>query len=373
MHTLKRINRILTALILAMLLPGSSGSLSGTARAACPVTAENWHEVGADSSCGGGISDNSGDSGQPSVAVAPDGRPYVAWEDKSSGNDEIYLRRWSGSSWEEVGAGSATGGGISNSSSNTETPSLAIAPDGTPYIAWSDARGGNMEIYVRRWSGSSWEEVGTGSASGGGISDDSGDSSLPSIAVAPDGTPYVAWNDGSAGNLATIYIRRWNGSSWQEVGAGSASGQGISGSVYSGWPSVAVAPDGRPYVAWHHTSGGDYEIYVRRWEGGGPRPVLQLPFNPEEQTGPCAFSPNSLNCISSLFDHEYPLLPPVLGGTEPTTPGIGDMIMIFNGDEYYTGGTIDSDSNYGYSGHDAIDFRLFLARLWLRAHLARLR
>ena len=66
MHTLKRISRILTALILAtVLLPWSTGSLSRTARAACPVTAENWHEVGIDSACAGGISNNSGNSEYP--------------------------------------------------------------------------------------------------------------------------------------------------------------------------------------------------------------------------------------------------------------------------------------------------------------------
>jgi len=84
MHTSKRIGRILTALILAtMLLPWGSGSLSETARAACPVTAENWHEVGTDSACAGGISDNSGDSVSSSVAIAPDGTPYVACHDTS--------------------------------------------------------------------------------------------------------------------------------------------------------------------------------------------------------------------------------------------------------------------------------------------------
>ena len=30
-------------------------------------------------------------------------------------------------------------------------PSLAIGPDGSPIIAWSDDTGGNREIYVRRW------------------------------------------------------------------------------------------------------------------------------------------------------------------------------------------------------------------------------
>lgn len=42
MKTRKLFYRILTIVILcAVLLPWSKGSLSGTARAACPITAEN--------------------------------------------------------------------------------------------------------------------------------------------------------------------------------------------------------------------------------------------------------------------------------------------------------------------------------------------
>ena len=202
--------RVLTIVILcAMLLPWDSGSLSGIARAACPVTAESWDEVGTDSACSGGISNNSGHSWWPPLAIAPDGRPYVAWEDSSHGDSEIYVRRWNGSDWEEVGAGSASGGGISDNGGESRFTSVAIAPDGTPYVAWGDQLGSaNWEIYVRRWNGSDWEEVGTGSASGGGISDNTGGSGWPSLAVAPDGRPYVAWGDDSGGDWE-IYVRRW--------------------------------------------------------------------------------------------------------------------------------------------------------------------
>jgi hypothetical protein len=144
---------------------------------------------------GGGISDTGGPLGSPSLAIAPDGTPYVAWEDGSSGDSEIYIRRWNGDTWEEVGAGSAGGGGISDSPEKASSPSLAIAPDGAPYVAWEDEAIGDAEIYVRRWNGSSWEEVLTGSASGGGISDTAGWSASPSLAIAENGTPYAAWSE----------------------------------------------------------------------------------------------------------------------------------------------------------------------------------
>ena len=271
MHTLKRISRILTALIMAtMLLPWNSGSLSRVARAACPVTAENWHEVGPDSACAGGISDSNGNPYDVSMAIAPDGTVYVVWEDNSSGNYEIYTLCWKGSNWEEVGADSATGGGISKNSGDSRYPHATVAPDSTFYVTWYDNSSGNREIYVRRWNGTIWEEVGTGSASGGGISKNSGVSWFPSIAIALDGTPYVTWSDDSDGNDYEIYVRRWNGTIWEEVGTGSATWGGISNNNYgSSQPSIAIASDGTPYVAWYDWSYYQPEIYIRRWSGSG--------------------------------------------------------------------------------------------------------
>ncbi len=51
---------------------------------------EEWVEMGNGSASGGGISNNSGDSDFP-VAAFANGRLYVAWEDDSSGDYEVYI------------------------------------------------------------------------------------------------------------------------------------------------------------------------------------------------------------------------------------------------------------------------------------------
>jgi hypothetical protein len=164
-----------------------------------------------------------------------------------------------------VGTGSATGGGISNNAEASYECSVDVTSNGILYVSWYDSSGGNWEIYVRRYNGSVWEEVGVGSASGGGISNNSGLSREPSIGIAPNDTPYITWYDNSDVD-EEIYIRRWNGTIWEEVGFGSATGGGISnnnGNSY--YMQIAFSLNGIPHVTWSDNSAGDYEIYILKW------------------------------------------------------------------------------------------------------------
>ena len=253
-------------ILLGGLALGASGAPGAEAEPAALRSASanaGWEEIGGSAS-GGGISDNSGESVDPSLAIGPDGTPVVAWTDTTSGNSEIYLRRWNDTAWVELG-GSATGGGISNTGIESGFPSLAIGHDGAAIVAWFERGVKYIDIYLRRWNGAAWVELG-GSATGGGISDNSGDSSRASLAIGPDGAPVVAWHDDSFGD-DEIYLRRWDGAAWVELG-GSATGGGISdNSGDSTWLSLAIGPDGTPVVAWHDHSGGNREIYLRRWNG----------------------------------------------------------------------------------------------------------
>src|SRR3989338_4165014 len=112
--------------------------------------------------------------------------------------------------WVEVGEGSATGGGISDDAGNSVSPSLAIDSDGTPIVAWYDSSAG---IYVERLNGTAWAEFSPGSASEGGISGNATPflgSWYPSLAINANNNPAVAWYDSGA----TVYFKQFNGTAW---------------------------------------------------------------------------------------------------------------------------------------------------------------
>jgi hypothetical protein len=228
-----------------------------------------WQEFGVDSAQREGIARVESFYHRHRIALALDpwDNPVVAWSD----DGDIYLLRWNGSEWEELG-GSGSGRGVSNRDDSDFDPAVAVGPDGQPIVAWSARTRTTSEtkrhIYLRRWNGSVWEEMG-GSATGGGISDSPGEAQWPSLAVDSLGNPIVAWDHFETyEHIRSIWIRRWNGVRWEEIGEGSAQDQGISGEQHGEQPRLVVDPMGNPAVAWAGPA-----IYFRTtgpgllWEG----------------------------------------------------------------------------------------------------------
>jgi len=211
------------------------------------IKLSTWGEELGGSATEGGISNNLYYSYSPSLAINNSGNPVVVW----SNHGHIYLKQWNGTSWEELG-GSATGNGIDNNPSFSESPSLAINNSGNPVVAWNC----NYHIYLKQWNGTSWEQLG-GSATGSGISNGSYESRNPSLSINNSGNPVVAWVYNY--NYSYSYLKQWNGLTWEELGS-SASDVGI-GYGYS--PSLAINNSGNPVVAWDYWG----DIYLKQWNG----------------------------------------------------------------------------------------------------------
>ena len=223
----------------------------------------------------GGINNFPGSGFNQHLVVDAFDVPWIVWHEPVNSKDEVFLRRWNGTSW--IGLGnSATDGGISNTpQAHSSDAKLAFDPAGNPCVAWSEGRlpvGSGSDVYLRRWNGVDWVEIGN-SASGSGISGPSINTfSAKDLVVDSTGLPSVLYEIGTGRH--EVYLRRWNGVSWAELG-GSASGFGISGSRKNGPEELdtiacGVVVDGadHPIVAW--TEGDEntpFQVRIRRWTG----------------------------------------------------------------------------------------------------------
>ncbi len=219
-----------------------------------------WSDVGVGAVSSGPI-DGTGQAACQALALDANGTAVVAWHDSNADRDAIYVKRFDGSAWVELGVASAAGTGIGESSPLAK-PTLAIDSRNHPVVAWHAPSSGNTEIFAKQFDGFAWVELGAGSASGGGISHTQGASTFPTLAAAPTGDLMIAWEEQSAGNTE-IYVRRFDGAQWVELGSGSATGAGISNSTgASVAPSLAVSNE-RVCVAWNESGSNSVEVVMR--------------------------------------------------------------------------------------------------------------
>jgi hypothetical protein len=192
-------------------------------------------------------------AGESRVAVDIRGNPVVSWVETAGTSINIYVKRWTGSNWVQLG-------GALNVSAFEEgrQPSLAIDTSGNPVVSWTETVGSSYNIYVKRWNGTSWLQL------GGELNIDAGRQAFnPSLALDSSGNPVVSWQERD-GISYSIYVKRWNGTIWMPVGTTSLD---IDFFKDAQLPSLAIDSSGNPVVSWFEDDGISYNIYVKRWNG----------------------------------------------------------------------------------------------------------
>lgn len=134
---------------------------------------------------------------------------------------------------------------------NAAEPSVANAPGGAVYVAWvGHGAGKEADVWVARFDESGEREGGPArvNRAAGEASAWRGDP--PEVAVADDGTVYVAWTAraGETGHATTLYLSasRDDGKSFgTPVKVNDDAGVGV-----HGMHSLAVGHGGRVYLAW---------------------------------------------------------------------------------------------------------------------------
>ena len=357
---------------------------------------DGWEQLG-----GALYVDVTQDAWQPSLGLGAGGHPIVAWQETSGDSTSIYVKRWDGSTWEQLG------GALDMVEANpARGASLAVRPDGRPVVAWqeyeptSGDRLFGFNIFVKRWDGSNWRSrgrmlydsfsfrqalspslalegnqpvvawVGTrthgdppravnwlnvdsfgGSVSGGSLNvDHEAYAATPSLALDSGGRPVVAWreHDFFEPRRSSVYVKHWDGL-WQLLGGP----LNVDDAAPAFAPSLAVDDFDRPVVAWSESG-----VYVKRWGGSewhqlggrldGGRPSLAL--------DPGGHLVVALQHDKSIYVHRW-------DGTEWRQLG-GGLDIVPSEDAEFPSLAIDQDGNpvVAWQEGDRGDRKIFVKR-----------
>jgi lysophospholipase L1-like esterase len=176
----------------------------------------------------------------PNLAFDASGVPWLAWSSSTGVDDALHLSHWTGQGWatpQEVPAWDTV---------PNRQPVLAPAPDGGLWLAWVGFDGNDDEIYAAHWDGTRWSEPWQ-------VSDDDPDPAAydtqPRLGVGSNGSVWVAWT-GYEGFLDDeVFAAHWDGQRW-------ATPQKVStdDDTVNARPSLAVADNGTVWLAWHGLS-----------------------------------------------------------------------------------------------------------------------
>ncbi len=260
----------------------------------------SWNLVG-----GGALNRSSGaGTTADSISIADNGsNPYVAWTEYvhtyggASGdtdtNPQVYASSWNGSAWIPLG------GSLNVNPGNWAYDASIAYLGGQPYVAWTErSQTGNAQLYVKTWNGTSWGLVGSGPLN---QDSNSGWAFHPSLVADPGSQSlFVAWVEQQAlGQKAKVYVSNWTGGSWTAVG-GQLNADPINGSAQR--VSLTMF-NGQPVAAWGEVNAGWMrQIYVKQWNGSawiqlpgtGGAPDVTPPSSPASLSA-STVSPNQIN------------------------------------------------------------------------------
>lgn len=281
----------------------------------------------------------------PSV-VAGDKWAYATWFTPREGRHQVYAAVRDKGEEDSLEVRVVSGEG------DARWPSIALGPDGTAYLAWEEARGGEPEVFFSKADAGSpgWLAGVALTKHGEGAFD-------PVVRADPEGKVIVLWEDHAGGESAVLARIstdkgetfgepvRWTESDERATRPGirftpggaiqlvyvqeradhgvivtrtiSTSGEPGRATVLSdtsqdcGEPDVLVLPDGTVLVAYRQGNGDDAKVYLVRGQGTTWEQVRQLTaegsyaeypvFVPKEEVVAIAYHSDS----SGVSDHRY--------------------------------------------------------------------
>ncbi len=182
----------------------------------------------------------SSSSGNETVAISPDGVPYLACTDDSDGG--VVVKKYVDGMWQNVSyISDARAGGLG-------PLGLSFDQTGSPYLTFRDEDTDSVQVV--RYANGAWSLLGMDTLPLSGNARDEYE-----LTIAADGTPYLVFADGEQNGKATVM--RFENDAWVSVGT-----PGFSlGAVND--VQLAVDGAGMPYVSFRDAAA----VSVQRFDG----------------------------------------------------------------------------------------------------------
>ena len=254
--------------------------------------------------------------------------PYLAGASPST--HQLSVVYYNSGIWETAGTGSASEGEVANIAMAARQSGIVTAFS-DKFRNNDNTINHNGRTRVKIYSGGSWTDAGLVSATTTYFND---------VAVAQNGDIYVAYVADRDGELAgsategkideTVFIKRYNGGSWTDVGSNHGIPVFADATLFCGASkvSLAIADNGTPYMAWvfddidtpepedpedpeASPTDNDGNLYVARFTGTQWQVVGEANTDPVTDETPVKFK---LICVGSTpyiaYSGESTLMPP---------------------------------------------------------------
>ncbi len=200
------------------------------------------------------------------VAVATSDGLFVAWTAFHNEANTLYLARRQDDEWRTYRVTPSWGDYFGTA--------LAGDGNGRVHVIWSEYREDRWRLLSRAFDprSESWSAAFY-------VAPEGSRQYFPVSVTASDGTPWVAWQE-FRGNDLDVMAASHDGTRW------SAPIRVSNSDANDWAPDLAAAPDGSVWAAWDSYDTGSYGIHVRRLRHGQADPVIDLPPDPNRAIEP---------------------------------------------------------------------------------------
>lgn len=186
------------------------------------------------------------DDRRPTVMQAADGKIWVVWHTRRTGNSDLFYKFLDGVSWSDDKQ-------LTYDLSSDWEPSIVQGLDGKIWVFWASFRTGDYEIFYKTSTdnGASWS-VDTQLTDFKNSWDEA-----PSATQTRGGKISIVWQADRSGKDYDLYCKTYDGSSW------SSDIMVVDHSSEDQYPSIFQAENKSLWVAWSSNRADDFDIFYK--------------------------------------------------------------------------------------------------------------